>query len=261
MALKFNGTEIPQWTTKAKISTSNEHMDIINNRSEHVHDPLGDLYHRNLSALKAAPMIEQMDIPQPITNEIISFLPCTYTESTLHLPRSGSWWHSNPTIEYGSEAMLLLTPPCATTLPSSFYTLDRISYALGSGEDRPSKASEWECKLFIGIQPFDKLKKPGYGQMVFAEAVDIRKEDAKFVIEPNIKLQCGKAYIFWATCIDGNFNASLIDGQKKAHIQCRNNCQLSNCNLNYYAYNGNTSEYRIRYDFMTAYDVQFSFNR
>merc|ERR1712019_327499 len=116
------------------------------------------------AALSSAPMIQAMDIPQTITDIIHSFLPCVCEETTLDLPRDESFWHSNPTIEYGTEALILLTPPRQTSLPCNYYTLDQIIIGLGTGNpDNPRFA---DCELFIGIQIFDKLKKPGQGKMI-----------------------------------------------------------------------------------------------
>ena len=258
MATSFNGVEIPPYPTDKPLKLSSEHYEILKKRGDHSHDPLGDIYESYKNTISTAPIIKEMNIPKEITDFISSFLPCTYSESTWECPRTSAWWHSNPTINYGSEAMLIFTPPIQTKLPSNSYTLDKVRYKLGDDNN----ATISTCKLFVGIQVFDinDLTNPGEGEMIYAQIIETKERAWELMVEPEVDLKCGRMYIFWLTAIEGRFNSSLINGSDEKGIECREAYKISNCNLNYYATRWATQyDYRIRYDFMTCYEAFFSY--
>ena len=263
MAVSFNGIEIPQYTKDIPLELSAEHLQDLVKRSNHNNDPLGDIYDKSRykTSVPSAPIIQEMDIPTEITDNILSFLSCSYLESTMDCPRNKYWFHSDPTIDYGSEAMLLFTPPKATKLPSDSYTLDKVRYKLGTDDGNDKDIPPSRGKIFVGIQVFDveNIKKPGEGEMIYANTLEINEDDTEFMVQPGVDLKCGQMYIFWATLIEGSFQSALVNGTDDIPIESRESCKISNCNLNYYAARQNQNEYRLRYDFMTCYEASFSY--
>ena len=254
----FNSVEIPQYSREQPLIIEDGHLKTLKDRENHIHDPLGDLYIGYKTAVSAAPLIEEMSIPKEIINAVVSYIECVYSESTWDCPIDNGWWHSNPTINYGTEAMIVFTPPKQTKLPSNSYTLDKMRYRLGNDEENSGSA----CQLFVGIQVFDldNLCVPGKGDIIYADTLQISETDLEFTIKPCVDLVCGKSYLFWATSISGTFSSGLIDGEKEKSVKCRELCKISNCTLNYYSakqWQQGQNKYRVRYDFMTFYEAFF----
>eukprot|EP01084_Bolivina_argentea_P130525 230405_1 len=245
----FDSKGIPQYNKKQPLTIDILDKPEVENLVKHSFDPLGCAYIAFRNALSISPY-KEINIPMEIANVVISFLG--YCESTWHGPPGGGGT-SNPTVQYGTEALVVITPPKQSYLPSNCYVLDRIRYKLGFGDLNSAK-----CEIIIGIQTLDLSKVPGKGNVLFTDTLKISKSDAEFIVNPGIELKCGISYMFWVTCIDGSFHAGLIHGHDDKAWEIRSELKLTYSDLNYYATAwSNNNEYRVRKRFMNYYEIEF----
>ena len=104
------------------------------------------------------------DVPIEIAKCITSFL--CYSEQTMDCPASKGYFTSNPSPKYGTEAMLVLTPPIRTGIPSNCYILHSVRWRVDDVGDG--------TVIFIGIQAMDpqNVEPPGNGEVVYAQKVN-----------------------------------------------------------------------------------------
>eukprot|EP01084_Bolivina_argentea_P305788 528288_1 len=201
VAKRLECDKIPKYQQNIPLTISDKDKKYLMKETQNIYDPFGDAYIGLKESLHSK--YAQLNIPIDIVHSIISYLG--YMEDTMKLPFST--YISNPTIEYGTEGLILISPPIKTHLLSNCYILHSIRYKIGKSNAYISD----NAKIFIGIQILNplKLEAPGDGDIIYSKKMNIKKDDDEFIIYPLVDLICGKSYLFWITCLDGTFSSEV----------------------------------------------------